>query len=401
MKNVVLCVTGGVAAYKALELVSRLKKHNINVDVAMTKSAQEFVTPLSFQSLSQNPVITDMFDEPKAYEIAHISLAKKADVFAVVPATANIIGKMAHGISDDFISTSIMATKAEVLIAPAMNTQMYASPMVQENIAKLKSIGYTFVSPGAGRLACGDVGEGKLAVVDDIFDEIMKLLYPKKDFAGRKVIVTAGGTEAPVDPVRVLTNRSSGKMGIALAKALKDRGADVTLIHGHLTASVPDGIKTVSALTNEQMDHEILKCYDDTDMVIMAAAVSDFKVREISKHKIKKSEDSFTLELVKDKDILKGLGEKKKNQILIGFAAESQDLEAHAREKLERKNLDFIAANDISEGMVFGKEKNSIILYAKDGKMTAFGELSKEESAHRLLDEIMKEVTRRDQTTGL
>ncbi len=184
MKNVVLGVTGGVAAYKALELVSRLKKHNINVDVAMTKSAQEFVTPLSFQSLSQNPVITDMFDEPKAFEIAHISLAKKADVFAVVPATANIIGKIAHGISDDFISTSIMATKAKVLIAPAMNTQMYASPMVKENIRKLKSIGYTFVSPGAGRLACGDVGEGKLAVVDEIFDEIMKLLYPKKDFEG-------------------------------------------------------------------------------------------------------------------------------------------------------------------------------------------------------------------------
>lgn len=392
MKNVVLGVTGGVAAYKALELVSRLKKHNINVDVAMTKSAQEFVTPLSFQSLSQNPVITDMFDEPKAFEIAHISLAKKADVFAVVPATANIIGKIAHGISDDFISTSIMATKAKVLIAPAMNTQMYASPMVKENIRKLKSIGYTFVSPGAGRLACGDVGEGKLAVVDDIFDEIMKLLYPKKDFEGKKVIVTAGGTEAPVDPVRVLTNRSSGKMGIALAEALRDRGAEVTLVHGHITAAVPIGIKAVTALRNEDMDREILKYYDDTDMVIMAAAVSDFKVREIAEHKIKKNEDSFTLELIKDKDILKGLGEKKKQQILVGFAAESRDIGHHALEKLKRKNLDFIAANDISDGKVFSKETNSVILYGKNGEKTVFGELSKKETAHRLLDEVVKSL---------
>ncbi len=383
MKNVVLGVTGGVAAYKALELVSRLKKHNINVDVAMTKSAQEFVTPLSFQSLSQNPVITDMFDEPKAFEIAHISLAKKADVFAVVPATANIIGKIAHGISDDFISTSIMATKAKVLIAPAMNTQMYASPMVKENIRKLKSIGYTFVSPGAGRLACGDVGEGKLAVVDEIFDEIMKLLYPKKDFEGRKVIVTAGGTEAPVDPVRVLTNRSSGKMGIALAEALRDRGAEVTLIHGHITAAVPEGIKAVTALRNEDMDSEILKYYDDTDMVIMAAAVSDFKVREIAEHKIKKNEDSFTLELI---------GEKKKQQILVGFAAESRDIGHHALEKLKRKNLDFIAANDISDGKVFSKETNSVVLYGKNAEKTVFGELSKEETAHRLLDEVVKSL---------
>lgn len=390
MKNVVLCVSGGVAAYKALELVSRLKKHNINVDVAMTKSAQEFVTPLSFQSLSQNPVITDMFDEPKAFEIAHISLAKKADVFAVVPATANIIGKIAHGIADDFISTSIMATKAKVLIAPAMNTQMYASKMVQENMNKLKGIGYTFVRPGAGRLACGDVGEGKLAVVDDIFDEIMKLLYPKKDFQGIKVIVTAGGTEALVDPVRVLTNRSSGKMGMALAEALRDRGADVILIHGHVTACIPDGIKVISALRNEDMDREILKYYHDVDMVVMAAAVSDFKVKEIAEHKIKKNEDGFTLELVKDKDILKGLGENKKHQILVGFAAESKDLEHYAMEKLEKKNLDFIAANDISQGKVFGQEMNSIILYGKNGQKTVFGELSKEETAHKLLDEVVK-----------
>ncbi|HSR04985.1 MAG TPA: bifunctional phosphopantothenoylcysteine decarboxylase/phosphopantothenate--cysteine ligase CoaBC [Proteiniclasticum sp.] len=388
MKNVVLGVTGGIAAYKALELVSRLRKQNINVDVAMTKSAQEFVTPLSFQSMSQNPVIRNMYDEPKAYEIAHISLAKKADVFAVVPATANIIGKIANGIADDFISTSIMATTAKVLIAPAMNTQMYASPIVQENIEKLKRLGYTFVSPGAGRLACGDVGEGKLALVDDIFDEIMSLLYPKKDYEGKKVIVTAGGTEAPVDPVRVLTNRSSGKMGIALANALRDRGADVVLISGNVSCSLPEGVKNIKALTNEAMDREVNHYYDDADMIFMAAAVSDFKVKEVAKDKIKKQSDTLILELIKDKDILKGLGEKKKNQVLVGFAAESQDMEQFAKEKLIGKNLDFIAANDISEGKVFGKEYNHIVLFGKDGLKSDLGELSKEDTAHRLLDEI-------------
>jgi len=389
----VLGVTGGIAAYKALELVSRLKKQNIDVDVAMTKSAQEFVTPLSFQSLSQNPVITDMFDEPKAFEIAHISLAQKADVFAVVPATANMIGKIANGIADDWISTSIMATQAKVLIAPAMNTQMYASPMVQENIEKLKKLGFTFVKPGAGRLACGDVGEGKLALVDDIFDEIMKLLYPKKDYEGKKVIVTAGGTEAPVDPVRVLTNRSSGKMGIALAKALRDRGAEVILITGNITCSAPQGVKQIQALTNEAMDRAVNEHFDSADLVFMAAAVSDFKVKEVAKDKIKKEESSLTLELVKDKDILKGLGEKKKNQILIGFAAESQNLEEYAADKLTRKNLDFIAANDISEGKVFGQDHNWIILIGKDGLKRDLGELSKEDTAHAILDAIMDSKT--------
>lgn len=383
-------VTGGIAAYKALEVVSRLRKLNINVDVAMSKSAQEFIRPLTFQSLSQNPVITDMFDEPKAFEIAHISLAKKADVFAVVPATANIIGKIAHGISDDFISTSIMATRAKILIAPAMNTQMYNNPIVQDNMKKLMELGYHFVKPGAGRLACGDVGEGKLALVDDIVDEILNLLNEKRDYEGKKVLVTAGGTEAPVDPVRILTNRSSGKMGISIAEALRDRGADVTLIYGDVKTNLPEGITLIEARTNARMDEEIGKVYDNMDMVFMAAAVSDFKVKEYAKEKIKKDEETFILELIKDKDILKGLGEKKKNQILIGFAAESTDVEHYAKQKLEKKNLDFIAANDISDGKVFGKETNSITLYKRNGESVSFGELSKKETAHRLLDEIIK-----------
>lgn len=390
MKNVVVGVTGGIAAYKALELVSMLRKQNINVDVAMTKSAQEFVTPLSFQSLSQNPVITDMFDEPKAFEIAHISLAKKADVFAVVPATANIIGKLANGISDDFISTSVMATRAKVLIAPAMNTNMYSNPMVVENMNKLKRLGYTFVSPGQGRLACGDVGEGKLALVQDIFDEIMALLYPRKDFSGKKVLVTAGGTEAPLDPVRVLTNRSSGKMGIAIAEALVDRGAEVTLIHGHVSQELPVGVKAVQAVTNQAMAGALEERFSTADAVIMAAAVSDYKVKEYSTEKIKKTEDHLQIELVKDLDILNSLGEKKTSQILVGFAAESQDLEENAMIKLKKKNLDLICANDISEGKVFGEDQNEVRIFNKSGEMISLGRLSKKETAHQILDQIQK-----------
>lgn len=390
MKNVVVGVTGGIAAYKALELVSLLRKQNINVDVAMTKSAQEFVTPLSFQSLSQNPVITDMFDEPKAYEIAHISLAKKADVFAVVPATANIIGKLAHGISDDFISTSVMATRAKVLIAPAMNTNMYSNPMVVENMNKLKSLGYTFVSPGQGRLACGDVGEGKLALVQDIFMEIMTLLYPKKDFAGKRVLVTAGGTEAPLDPVRVLTNRSSGKMGIALAEALLERGAEVTLIHGHVTEDLPKGAQAVKALTNEAMAKALQERFSEADAVIMAAAVSDYKVKEYATEKIKKTGETLHLEFIKDLDILKSLGEQKDQQVLLGFAAESEDIEKNALEKLKKKNLDLICANDISHGKVFGENQNDVTLYHKSGEIIPLGELSKKETADLILDEVQK-----------
>lgn len=390
MKNVVLGVTGGIAAYKAIELVSKLRKLDINVDVAMTASAQKFVTPLTFQSMSQNAVITDMFDEPKAYEIAHISLAKKADVFAIVPATANMIGKIANGIADDWISTSVMATEANVLIAPAMNTVMYASPMVKENIKKLENLGMTFISPGAGRLACGDVGEGKLAQVDDILEEILKLLSIKKDFIGKKVLVTTGGTQAPIDPVRAITNRSSGKMGVALAEALKDRGADVTVIHGNVSVDVPTGVKKVEALTNEAMAEAIDEVYENMDMVFMAAAVSDFKVKNVEAEKIKKNHSTMSLELVGDRDILKDLGEKKKKQILIGFAAESQNLKENALKKLQAKNLDFIAANDISDGKVFGKDHTDIMLYEKDGSAISFGELSKEESAHKILDQVSK-----------
>lgn len=390
MKNVVIGVTGGIAAYKALEVVSSLRKLNINVDVVMTESSQKFVQPLSFQSLSQNPVITDMFMEPKAWEIAHISLAKKADLFAIIPATANIIGKLANGISDDFLSTTIMATTAPVLIAPAMNTKMFGNPVVKENMAKLKRLGYHFTEPGAGRLACGDVGEGKLANVQDILEDIQRLLYPKKDYEGMRMLVTAGGTVAPIDPVRLISNRSSGKMGISIAEAARDRGAEVTLVYGEVSVPLPSGVRLIEAKTNEEMRSAVLSVYDDVDYVVKAAAVSDFKVKHYSETKIKKKDGSLTLELVKDNDILKELGEKKTKQVLVGFAAESDDLERYAMDKIEKKNLDFIAANDVSGGKVFGEDQNSIILFDRAGNRTAYGSLSKRETAERMLDDILK-----------
>jgi len=261
-KCVVIGVSGGVAVYKALEVISRLRKKDIEVRVIMTESAQKFVTPLSFQSLSQNMVTTDMFDEPKAWEIQHISLAKKADLMLVLPATANIIGKVANGIADDMLSTTIMATKAPVVFAPAMNTNMYGNPIVQNNIEKLKSFGYEFIEPASGRLACGDVGAGKLADVEDIYEFVLKTLYKTSDLEGKKVLITAGPTISPIDPVRFITNRSTGKMGYAIAEEARNRGAEVTLISGPTNIKPPYGVKTIKISTNEEMKNEVLKYFD-------------------------------------------------------------------------------------------------------------------------------------------
>ena len=302
-KCIVIGVTGGVAVYKALDIVSRLKKLEYDVHVIMTESATKFVTPLSFQSLSQNLVISDMFQEPRAWEIQHISLAKKADLILVAPATANIIGKVANGIADDMLSTTIMATTAPVVFSPAMNTQMYANPIVQNNINRLKDYGYKFIEPSEGRLACGDLGKGKLADTDLIAMEVHSLLYDPKDLIGKKVLVTAGPTEAPIDPVRCITNHSSGKMGYSIAEEARDRGAFVTLITGPSSINAPWGIDVINVRTNEEMLDSTLDLYDEMDIVIKSAAVSDFKVKNYSNEKIKKKEEGLTLELVKDRDI--------------------------------------------------------------------------------------------------
>ncbi|WP_238904619.1 bifunctional phosphopantothenoylcysteine decarboxylase/phosphopantothenate--cysteine ligase CoaBC [Clostridium sp. YIM B02506] len=390
-KCVVIGVSGGVAVYKALEVISRLRKKDIEVRVIMTESAQKFVTPLSFQSLSQNMVTTDMFDEPKAWEIQHISLAKKADLMLVLPATANIIGKVANGIADDMLSTTIMATKAPVVFAPAMNTNMYENPIVQNNIEKLKSFGYEFIEPASGRLACGDVGSGKLADVEDIYEFVLKTLYKTSDLEGKKVLITAGPTISPIDPVRFITNRSTGKMGYAIAEEARNRGAEVTLISGPTNIKPPYGVKTIKISTNEEMKNEVLKYFDKTDIVIKSAAVADYKTLTYSEQKIKKGEGNLNLEFTRDSDILSILGEKKTSQILVGFAAESNNLEENATRKLIKKNLDLIVGNDITAKETgFGSDDNKVIFISKTGEKTVLDKMTKLEVAKKLFDEIIK-----------
>lgn len=390
-KNVVLGVSGGIAVYKALEITSLLIKKDINVNVIMTENATKFVTPLSFQSLSQNTVACDTFQEPKVWEIQHISLAEKADVMLVAPATANIIGKVANGIADDMLSTTIMATKAKVIFAPAMNVNMYENPILQDNIRKLKSFGYEFIEPAEGRLACGSVGKGKLEKPEIIVDRVLMELNDKKDLKNKKVIVTAGPTIAPIDPVRYITNRSSGKMGYAIAKEARNRGAEVTLISGPTSLEAPEGINVVRIATNEEMRKAVLDRFDSADIVVKAAAVADYKPKNYSTQKIKKAKNDFALELTRDNDILKELGSLKNKQILVGFAAESQNLKENALGKLEKKNLDYVVANDItSSDTGFASEDNKVIILSKDKEEINLDKMSKEKIAENLFDIILK-----------
>ena len=388
-KNIVVGVCGGIACYKALDLVSKLKKLNASIDVIMTSAAAKFVTPLSFQSLSQNLVITDMFSETKNFEIEHISLAKKANLFVVVPASANIIGKIANGIADDMLSTTVMATKAPVLFAPAMNTNMFENPIVRSNIAKLREYGYSFIDPDVGRLACGDIGSGKLKDVDSIVDEITFMLSDKKDFKGQRVVITAGPTIEAIDPVRYITNHSSGKMGYAIAQCARNRGADVILITGPTNLSPPRNIRVINVRSNSEM-FEAVKCaFDECDIIIKAAAVADYKPSQYSKEKIKKSEDTLILTLEKSIDILNELGKMKKNQILVGFAAESEDLIANAKKKIEKKNLDLIVANNITyKDSGFGSDNNIACIINRQGIVTNLPKMSKLSLADIILDNI-------------
>ena len=388
-KCVVVGVSGGVAVYKALDVISRLRKKDVEVHVIMTKSATEFVTPLSFQSLSQNMVITDMFAEPKAWEIQHISLAKKADLMLIVPATANIIGKVANGIADDMLSTTIMATKAPVVFCPAMNTNMYENPIVQRNISLLKELGYEFIEPASGRLACGDEGKGKLQDTEIIAEETLRRLHSTKDLLGKKVVVTAGPTMVPIDPVRILTNRSSGKMGYSIAEEARDRGAEVVLISGPTSLRKPNGIKVIDIKTNEDMFNAIKNEFKDADIVIKSAAVADYKAKNYSDEKIKKTGDDLNLIFERDRDILKTLGDMKKNQILVGFAAESSNLKENAKGKLDRKNLDYIVAKDISKSETgFASDENKVTIISKSGEEVSLEKMSKREVAKNIFDII-------------
>ena len=391
-KCVVIGVTGGIAVYKALDVISALRKKDIEVHVIMTESASKFVNPLTFQSISQNMVVTDMFAEPKAWEIQHISLAQKADLMLIAPATANVIGKISNGIADDMLSTTVMATKAKVLIAPAMNTNMYQNPIVQNNISKLKDFGYKFIEPASGRLACGDIGIGKLADVNTIVERVIEELEDKEqDLLGNKVLVSAGPTIAPIDPVRYITNRSTGKMGYAIAKEARDRGAEVILVSGPTNLEPPKNVKIINIKTNEEMKKEILQNFKWADIVIKSAAVADYKPKEYSKEKIKKGEGDLNICLTRDNDILKFLGEIKTHQVLVGFAAESDNVLENAERKLKNKNLDFIVANDItSSDTGFGSEDNKVVILSKNNEKLELEKMSKKKVASNIFDMILE-----------
>ena len=381
-KKILLCLTGGIAIYKSLELASMLVKEGAIVKTIMTKSALEFISPMTIQTITKQSVSYKMFDHDA--HIEHISLADWADLLVIAPATANIIGKIANGIADDLLSTTIMATKCPILIVPSMNGNMYENPIVRKNIDYLKEIGYYFLEPELGRLACGYDGKGRMPAPSEIYFAIKTFLYHSSDLSGKKILITAGATIEKIDPVRCITNFSSGKMGLALARAAHFRGADVTLIHASVSETLPSYTSNIKALSADEMFKNVMDISKDFDIVIMCAAVSDYKPKMTSIQKIKKGE-SLTLELEKTVDILLELGKNKPSkQYLVGFAAESENLKENAKEKLEKKNLDMVIANDIK---VIGKDESEIMIIKRDGK-----EISENGDkfylAHKILDVI-------------
>lgn len=390
-KCIILGVTGGIAAYKVPDLVSKLSKAGADVHVIMTGSATEFITPLTMQTISRNPVTIQLFEPPREWEVQHISLADRADLLAVVPATANIIGKVRAGIADDILSTTIMATKAPVLFAPSMNVHMYSNPLVQDNIKFLTSCGYHFLEPAVGHLACGYDGKGRLPEIDIIFQKISDLLVYPKDLTGQTILVTAGPTREYIDPVRFLSNGSTGKMGYALAEAAAARGARVILISGPVNLPVPAGVTFIPVISAAEMFEAVVKHYDQANAVIKSAAVADYHPKEKLEQKLKKSAAEWSLELTKNQDILRYLGENKGNRILVGFAAETDNLMNNAEKKVREKNLDFIVANDVTQaGAGFGTDTNIVKFLYKDGRVEHLDKMSKQEVAHRILDRIRK-----------
>jgi phosphopantothenoylcysteine decarboxylase/phosphopantothenate--cysteine ligase len=389
-KTVVLGVSGGIAVYKSCDLVSKLKKLGINVHVIMTKAATEFVSPLTFQSLSQNYVVSDMFAEPKTWDVEHISLAKKADLFLIVPATASVIGKIANGIADDMLTTTVMATKAPILLAPAMNTNMFENAIVQKNIEFLEGLGYNFVEPDSGRLACGDIGSGKLANVDTIVSRVVDMLNVEQDLKGQKIVVTAGPTVERIDPVRYLSNRSTGKMGYSIATEAAKRGAEVTLISGPTNLKAPNGLsKYVQIESAEDLYKAVVDNFDDNKVFIQSAAVADYRPNEYSDKKIKKSDDDLVINLGRNKDVAYEIGKNKKDKVLVAFAAETNDLVKHAKGKITKKNLDFIVANDLTqEGAGFKADTNIVKIIDREGSIEEYPIMKKEEVANIILDKV-------------
>ncbi len=389
-KTIVVGVTGGIAAYKSVILVSELKKQGANVHVVMTKNATEFVTPLTFETRSGNRCISDMFERNFEYDVKHISLAKAADLIIVAPATANFIAKAAHGIADDMLTTVILAAKCPKLVAPAMNTAMYENPATQDNLKKIQEYGFEVIEPNEGLLACGDEGKGKMPEPSELLEHILYALT-EKDMQGLSVLVTAGPTQEAIDPVRYITNHSSGKMGYEIAHAAAMRGADVTLVSGPTALSVPLNVSRVDITSSADMYDAVVQRAPKTDMLFKAAAVADYTPADPADHKLKKSDDELSIPLTRTRDILAEVGANKKaGQIICGFAMETEDLLKNARAKLEKKNLDMICANSLrTEGAGFAGDTNVVTLITKD-ETIELGKLTKLETAHRILDKALE-----------
>lgn len=388
-KTIILGVTGGIAAYKAADLVSRLKKQNANVEVIMTDAAMEFVNPLTFQTMSNNPVHTSMFNKIDKFDVEHIALAKKADMILVAPATANTIAKIAHGLADNLLTTVIMASHGKIVFAPAMNTEMYNNPIQQENMNKLKNLGYEFIQPGVGLLACGDFGTGKMSEPADIVEYVIES-FVEKDLIGKKIVITAGPTIEPLDPVRYITNHSSGKMGYLLAKEAKSRGADVVIISGPTSLEAPKGVQVVKVNTTEEMFAAVAEHFDTCDILIKSAAPADYRPENISTTKIKKKdnkEDELNIKFVRNPDIAYYYGNRKNKQIVIGFAAETDNLVEYAKNKLKKKNFDFIVANDVTkDGAGFKSDTNIATIIHNEGEIESYPIMSKSELSKIILD---------------
>ncbi|WP_100330859.1 bifunctional phosphopantothenoylcysteine decarboxylase/phosphopantothenate--cysteine ligase CoaBC [Bacillus xiapuensis] len=394
-KKILLCVTGGIAVYKAAALTSKLTQGGARVKVIMSASAQQFVTPLTFQALSRHDVYTDTFDEKHPQVIAHIDLADWADLILVAPATANMIGKLANGIADDMISTTLLAAAAPVWIAPAMNVHMYEHPAVKRNMARLDEFGYRFIEPNEGFLACGYVGKGRLEEPETLVHLIEDFFSAAKEqpLKNKNVVITAGPTREAIDPVRFLTNHSSGKMGYALAEAARDMGANVSLISGPVSLKEPAGVEIQRIQSAEEMYQAVMERFSDADIVIKAAAVADYRPKTVHGDKLKKQEGDLVLEMERTKDILKILGQKKTHQLLIGFAAETDRMEEYAKGKLISKNADMIVANNVkTKGAGFGGETNIITIYKRDGSAKECQLMTKKEAAQEILREAVAEL---------
>ena len=388
-KTVLLGVTGSIAAYKIANLASALKKLHADVHVLMTRNATNFINPITFESLTGNKCLVDTFDRNFQFQVEHVSIAKKADVVMIAPASANVIGKIAHGIADDMLTTTVMACKCPIYISPAMNTNMYENPILQDNMKILEKYGYHIITPASGYLACGDTGAGKMPEPETLLQYIVQEIAFEKDLKGKKILITAGPTQEKIDPVRYITNHSSGKMGYALAKRAAMRGAEVTLVSGQVSIAPPPFVKVVSIVSAKDMFDAVTAVSDEQDIIIKAAAVADYRPAFVSDEKMKKKDDQMSIELERTDDILKYLGEhKKEGQFLCGFSMETQNMISNSRAKLEKKNLDMIAANNLKvEGAGFKTDTNVLTLITQNEEVS-LDIMSKEDAAGVILDKI-------------